>query len=77
MQLKHPIEELFGGRMSIQVDIVVDHVTSDGEVDHGHVRLLGSFLNAGPTIMPTPKQLLISPLASVINYAGWQKSALQ
>jgi len=44
VQLKHPIEELFGGRMSIQVDIVVDHVTSDGEVDHGHVRLLGSFL---------------------------------
>src|SRR5438034_2338528 len=36
------------GRMSIQVDIVVDHVTSDDEVDHGHVRLLGSFLNAGP-----------------------------
>ena len=48
MQLKHPIEELLGGRMSIQVDIVVDHVTSDDEVDHGHVRLLGFFLNAGP-----------------------------
>ena len=28
VQLKHPIEELLGGRMSIQVDIVVDHVTN-------------------------------------------------
>jgi len=48
VQLKHPIQELLGGRMSIQVDIVVDHVTSDDEVDHGHLRLLGSLLNAGP-----------------------------
>src|SRR5258708_4236471 len=42
-RVKPGIEASVGGFDEVLVDSVVDHVSSDDDVDHGHVRLLGYF----------------------------------